>query len=561
MVPAVGLAGTGSAAAGPQPSPSVELPTTTPSKPAPPSAAPSASAPPLVAEFTSAPVKVGRGVRLDASPSTLPPGSTGVSYAWDFGADGTVDLVATRPVVIHDIGSRDTGEHDVRLVVTVGGRSAERTHPVRVPRDTVLVLLNGIEPNGGSALKGSYATVAGTGNFLDLLIALGCTGPWTATTIAKQCNTGDRARLYWSPYSYRGPNGIGAPAAYTGDDTFHELTVQARTLDRQVVALRSVYPQANLVFVGHSEGGTVAARWAADHASGDTPVITLDSMPYGFWPEDRGTSAAEDVANYCGPSRRANVIVGNENLSLPFKSEFQGICGLTWGLGGFRSEVSYDWRDGRVFAAAGGFSRAKSLTLLSATNRWDLIAPPWWGVSPVASGNKIVTCVERSGLTHGHGCIRERSGATLRVFDGIDAVLRTTLAAAAKLVPPARADVVAAWNANRVAGDNPAQLSGYRTTINVPVGATIVAIGAWGTGGAAGAGRLTCESWLPIGLSGALVSSASWQARSYVVFWRLAGASDVLRSRVRVLPFRSATSFTATVDWSDRWVTDVNPCG
>lgn len=517
--------------------------------PLPPEPTPQPTPGTVTADFTSDPKESGRAMRLDASASKVPSGAT-ASYEWDFDADGDIDETSSVPVVDHVYS--DTGRRDARLVVRAGGGSDEVTKPVDVPYDTVLVLLNGIEPTGIALKKSPYEIVGAATNYAQILNSLGCTTPYTSARITRQCNDGTKARLYWSPYSYLGPNGRLAPKPYGGGDTFKPLSVTSAYLGQQIAQIRLEHPDANIVLVGHSEGGTVASRWAADSHSDTTPVITLDSMPYGFWPEDKSSSWPEDVANFCGPSRAGNALVGNEILSTGYQAYFQTVCSGTWaafggaGDAGYRSDVSYDWRGHRVFGQDGNLSHAVPLTLFNAVNRFDLIAPPWWDVSPLSDGNKIVTCVEQGVNKTGHSCIRELSLDTADVFSGVTGVLQAALDAAEDLRTPTLSEARSGWGAT----SNPAQFGGFTTTIKVPAGSTIVALGEWGRGDGADAGKLTCLTPQHTAPNEITVTSADWRARSYVVYWRGNRGND-MRSRVRVLPYSDATEFTANISGSD----------
>ncbi|WP_322760503.1 PKD domain-containing protein [Frankia sp. Cr2] len=503
----------------------------------------------VTADFASQSESTGRATRFDASASSVPAGST-ATYYWDFG-DGTPVVSASTPVITHTYSYTNTGARNVSLTVasSLGIRNTT-TKQVKVPVDTVLVLLNGIAPLGVASKKGAYEQVGGD-TYRDLLAFLGC-GNVPADSVTEQCNDGAGARLFWSPFSYLGPNGQAAPLPYGGADTHKPLATTAQYLDDQVRQIRAKHPDANLIFVGYSEGGTVAARWAAARDSYSTPVITLDSMLYGFWPENRSTSTAEDIADYCGTSR------GDNRVATPGPTNvlFYTVCN-SWTLGGFRSDVSYDWRAERVFGTAGDFSRVGPLQLFNATNRNDVVAPPWWNVSPLADGHKVVSCLETDQLKHGHGCILQFPAAQA-VFSGITGVVAKSLGSAKELKAPSAAESVEGWGDS----DHIQQFSGFTTGISVPNKASIVAVAEWGQGEGAAVSQLTCVVKPAVPVQTVDLQSTNWRSHSYVVFWRPSTLPVVMASRVRVLPFADTTRFQAQVSAPDLGLLFTsNPCG
>jgi hypothetical protein len=489
----------------------------------------------LVPDFTAAPERSGRDMGLDASASRVPVGVP-VTYRWDFDNDGADDAEGLVP----HWTDPEPGPHDVKLTIVAGDRSADTVKQVKVPYDTVVVLLNGIDPTGLAPDKDADEWVAAPGAFQQLLYSLGCAEPWTGA-ITRQCNDQERARLFWSPYSYLGPDGSGPPLPYGGRDTHKPLSLTSANLGRQLDEIWEEHPHANIVLIGHSEGGTVAARWAADNSRTDIPVVTLDSMLYGFWPEDRDTLLpAEDIINYCGGSDANNVLVGDTTLPEEFRTNFQRACTRLWSLAGFRSDVSYDWRATRAFGQDGNLAHGDPLTILSAVNRWDIVAPPWWNVSPRSAGNLIVTCREEGRKT-GHSCIRTWSEETGVVFAAIGDVVTAAMDAAKDLEPTSPVRARRLWN------HSPAQFAGFQTAISVPEDGEIVAVGEWGTGAGADAGTLHCTPADHIAPDRVVVASDQWQAKSYVVFWRAGPEADVKSSRVRVLPYDDTTTFEALV--------------
>ncbi|WP_203914052.1 PKD domain-containing protein [Rhizocola hellebori] len=516
-----------------------------------------APASPIQADFVATPQNSGRSISFDGSNSVFPPGAT-PAYLWDFDNDGTVDQTTDVPTTVHEYP--DTQPRLATLTVVDGlGGSDSITKPVAVPVDTVLVLLAGMWPSGTGEPQPAYRQVAAEGAFRDLLAGLKCAELTAPGGITKLCNGGNRARLFWSPYSYRGPNGQTAPHPYGGADTHQVLSASATHLNDQIGQILIKHPGANLVLVGYSTGGTVATRWAGDHNRTDVPVITLDSPAYGFWPEDPETaSVPEDKENYCGLRRPWNTI------ATPFADEFafRGVCTL-WEvpIGGYRSTVSYDWRGERTFSQNSGLTNVASLHLYSATNSTDFISPPWWNTSPLADGNKIIDCTD---LQVGHTCVLHNDSALSSVRRVVQA---TTEAAKNRRVPTVNA-TSEAWESNV----GPERFGAFITTIRTSSSnGRIIAVGEWGPatpasdgirhGDTAEAGTLTCAIRPSSPAQAVHVVSADWRSRSYVVFWQANTSRPVRASQVRVLPYADTRQFEATIQDPDpRLIGLTNPC-
>jgi pimeloyl-ACP methyl ester carboxylesterase len=463
------------------------------------------------------------------------------------GGDGVATFSFSLPQVWYNGTIDDASSIVVVLDRNAGGDGDSfATNPIAIPaqapRDTVVVLLGGINPTGVGLRTPSYANVSGT--YRDLLVRLGC-NDLSPGDITKRCNATDRARLFWSPFSYLGPDGQRAPLAYGGADSHKPLSALGPLLEAQVQQIRIKHHAANLILVGYSEGGTVASRWAADYREWSVPVITLDSMLYGFWPEARSTIQPEDVLNYCGTSRPDNRIAEPGVLA---PRTFNLVCSA-WTVAGFRSDVSYDWRAGRVFGQDADLTNAVPLTLFSATNRFDYVAPPWWNVSPLADGNKIVNCVDDVG----HGCILKNIPATNEIFESIRRVVGSTTAAAQANVPATLSDVKAAWGNSA----NPAAFAaGVETVISTPPGSRIEAVGEWGLGESEAAAKLACVAKSVEPKSSISVSDSCWRSHSYVVRWR-SRSGRVRLSRVRTIPYSNATVFAAQISGRDFLIGDV----
>lgn len=428
------------------------------------------------------------------------------------------------------------------------------TPAVAVPADTVVVLLAGLWPIPQPVPVDAYFQARFA--FGDLLGGLGCTDVTTSGDITKQCNTTTKARVFWSPYSYQGPNGQAAPKPYSGADTFRGLGVSAGMLDAQIAQIRIKHPGARVVLVGHSTGGTVATRWAGEHGRTDIPIVTLDSPVYGFWPDDPATLAAEDKDHYCGLSLPWNRIATPTEQTIPFSV----LCQSWDDLNGYRSVVSYDWRGERTFGPSAGFGGASALQLFSATSRSDIVAPPWWNVSPLADGNQVIQCTDILG---NHGCVlREVSVQT-----SVRLIVEATARAATHGQAPTLAATLAAWGPST----SDEVLGGFSTTIHAPANARIIAVGEWGPvpggdgvrhGDGPDAGTLTCADRPSSPATAVSVVSSDWRAHSYVVFWRLNSTPNAVgRSQVRVLPYAESHQFDATVQLSNPGLlTLTNPC-
>ncbi|MFI6394359.1 PKD domain-containing protein [Nonomuraea sp. NPDC050540] len=486
------------------------------------------------ADFTTTPEESGTDIRFDASASTVPDGAT-ARYRWDFDNDGAYDEESTTPVVRHTYP--DSAERQAALtVVPSQGAPDTVTKAVAVPADTVVVLLRGIEAFGVTPKESAYKLVTEAAAFRDLLNRLGCTDLAEVDNVTKRCNTTDRARLHWSPYSYRGPNGQAAPLTYGGADTWPALSATSAHLDRQIREIGREHPGANVVLVGFSEGGTVAARWAADTSNTSTPIVTIDSPLYGFWPEDRGSVWPEDILNYCGIS-----VPGNKVAAPGPDWTFSQVC-TRWDQFGFRSPVSYDWRAGRSFGEGGQLSRAVPLQLFSATNLNDLVAPPWWALSPLADGNRITTC---SSLADGHHSCALHDAGVLTAAKG---VVDASLAAAKHRERPDVAQTRAGWGTSL----GSQWFDGHTATVTALGGfGRIVSVGHFGIGDGAAAGRLTCTWTSASPARSAPLTVTDWTARSYVVFWRPPGVNILFRSRVRVLPYGNGDTYSADVTGND----------
>ncbi|MEU9886123.1 hypothetical protein [Sphaerisporangium sp. NPDC051011] len=502
------------------------------------------------ARYTAEPHEFARKIHFDASGSVVPAGAE-AEYRWIF-ARGEERRSGLGPVIDYDYGD-STAPIEVTLTVSARGVSDTASGSAGVPADTVVIFLKGIGPYGLTGGEDSSPTkdsawkqVAGQNSFGGVLTALGCADLSPGRTLTKQCNTTDRSRLFWSPFSYRGLNEQGMPNPYGGRDTWVPLSVSSGHLDTQIGKIHEERPEADIVLVGYSEGGTVATRWAADRTVGHrspgrrTPVITLDSMPYGFWPDDRNTPQAEDKANYCGPTSEKNQVATPRLEGLPW-DEFLLLCTAGWPHRGFRSDVSYDWRGQRSFGQDGAVPRATSLQLFSATNREDLVAPPWWNVSPYAARNTIVSC---GSALFGHKCVLSDAGVHERILN----VVTATMAAAEERRPPEINETAPAWGESTPAE----KLAGFTTEISVPANGRVAAVGEWGRGDGAGARTLTCVDFTARAPGTVVVTSDDWRARSYVVFWYRKPASPakpevLMRSQVRVLPYLDTKAFQAQV--------------
>lgn len=415
----------------------------------------------------------------------------------------------------------------------------QQWRPGPVPAETVLVLLPGISQ---LAVPIPWVEPAARARevFGQLLTHLGCDRPVQANALLQACDPATRSRLSWSPYSFRGVDAQDRPRHFADADTHVSLDVLAPYLNGQVAAIRRAKPGARVIFLGYSEGGTVAARWVSTHHSTDTPVVALHAPLFGYWPENRGTPlSAEDHARYCGDSKP---------FALPAPPAAHHAVCRAWIIptSGFRSAVSYDWRAERVFQPTGGYPGVESLPLLTAGNRDDLVAPVWWTVSPRAAGVRVVSC--GIATNYGHDCLNRRTTVTQPVFDAIRSVVDASLAASG---PLDRAAAAQAFGAS----DTPSQFGGISTTIQVPAGARVRSVAEYGTGDGPAVGQLTCVL-RPEGQPRSVqVTSQRWAPRALVVRWRQGGNQFDYVSQVRVVPYGTTTAFTANVSAGVRQTT------
>lgn len=421
--------------------------------------------------------------------------------------------------------------------------------PRPVPPETVVVLLPGIgqlyQPITEEPVERARTT------FAALLGHLGCGQPIRPRELIQSCDPQTRPNLSWSAYSFLGVDAQRRPRDYSHLDTHASLDLLSNHLAGQVAAIRQAKPQARLVFVGYSEGGTVAARWVSTTHSTDTPVVALDAPLFGFWPENRSSLAAEDNAQYCN----GVTLVAKVTATPGPPQGHETVCPW-WDVSGtgFRSDVSYDWRAERVFHPTGGYARVEELPLFVAGNRDDLVAPIWWTVSPRAAGVKVISC-GNSAIGYGHDCVNRLDARTLPVFAGIKGVVEASLTGS---TPPDRATSARAW------GDfpQPGQFAGFDTVIRVPAGARIISVSEYGRGDGAAASTLTCVGRATGTVGSMVVRSTDWRPHAYLVRWRHALLPLDLVSQVRVLPYADQGVFVANLGNGDGGLglLTPNPC-
>ena len=486
-------------------------------------------------------------------PSTLTRETTSAAGAVVSYAVAATDDTDPNPAVACSPPSGSTfprGETTVTCTATdaAGNRAAKSFTVVVTERATVVILIQGIDPAPNytdAPTKDPWTALAAPDVFGPVLSGLGCTKPIPAsrrTTLA--C---EPRNLYWAAYSYAGIDSAGVAKPFRGADTHQPLATSAARLQDLVAAVRRERGQGtNVVVIGFSLGGTVAARWASAYSATDVPVITLTSPVYGMWPDARNTRAAEDFDWYCNP------LTGGE-LAKPFADDvlFQALCPswpvstvslgpLGFLVGGYRSPVSYDWRTG-VFT---GPAKARDLLLLNVGNRRDVVAPVFWEVSPDAAAVRLAHCTG----DQGHGCVK----ALPEVVAAVARVVAVAREAAETAQRPSRTHVVARFNEGVPdALTRPAQLNGYSVEVRAPAAWTITAIGervvTYGATAADDSARTTC-------LAGATVSRVSasrvrirwsdWRPHSLVVRFRLGSVPVDLQARARVVPADDAPGNT-----------------
>ena len=251
-------------------------------------------------------------------------------------------------------------------------------------------------------------------------------------------------------YSYRYPD-----LTYGRCDTSQPIADSARRLDHQVRDLAERHPAARFLLVGHSLGGVVASRWAADAApdllAKTAAVVTLDSPLQGMADvpaEMRDLVAGWVTAQLCSDRRVLDELSAGRAdgplAGLGHAVEALAAAGGRLYTGASRGDIAISWRSATLPGAevhyfdsgicadwASLAAAAPGLSPDAATTDWARVRAQLAALPPQAQRallDRLAACLDVS-----HGNVLRDPAAVGWLAD----VAQAALAAAAAPTPTA----------------------------------------------------------------------------------------------------------------------------